>query len=251
MNFGRISRSSTETTKTIALGRGDAGPLSPKLLPFKETKGLEVNLREIEPGEKYSLEFTARPPFENNTLRAKVQLDTGVPEDPSLIIPIYGSIAPRVTARPSRIVVPEKPRSGWKQSVRLAWDTPEAHKIISATVSDPTIVARVGETGGAQEVVLALASAQAPASGSYMLTIVTDDAEMPQLSVPINVGRPAPPRRKQSTAKGPPRAGNGKTPTKQEAKAMQAAEAAKRAKANRRANGSKPTAKPSIGAKPN
>ncbi len=188
VNLGRISRSSPEVTKTIVITRGDAGPLKPKLLP-RDDLHVKVALKEIEAGEKYALEVTMKPPFPSDSLRTKVQIETGVAEDPTVIIPVYAAVTPRVAARPNRIVVPTRADANWKQAVRLKWDVPEPHKIVSASVTDPSIVARVTGSENSHEVVVALASAEMPTAGNFVLTIVTDDAKMPEIKVPITIGR--------------------------------------------------------------
>jgi hypothetical protein len=188
LHFGQVSRRSAPQSKTVVLTRGDGGPLEPKLLPV-EAEGVRAELREIEPGERYEIEVVITPPFNGVDVSRSVKLETGVPQAPSTVVPIYANLRPRVVAEPKRFSVPQTRESPWQQSVHLVWDDDAPHKIVEATVNDPKMTVRVIEVDGKQQVVLEVPPDYALAQTARSVTVKTDDTEAPVLRVPIVVPR--------------------------------------------------------------
>ena len=186
VNFGQVPRDGSVHRKKVTITRGDAGPLTPKLAPI-EIQGVEAQLKEIEAGERYELEVTLTPPFKSDRLRGSLKLETGLADAPNVSIPLYGTIAPRVTATPRRFSVPKKREGDWQQSVRLVWHDGTPHKIVSATVNDPKLNVRVDEKdNGQQQVVLEVPADYTFQSSRRTVVIQTDDAETPRVRVPIS-----------------------------------------------------------------
>ncbi|MFH0980878.1 MAG: hypothetical protein V2A79_04995 [Planctomycetota bacterium] len=204
VNFGLISRKASAQQQKVTITRGDGGPLNLKLAPV-DLANFEAQLREIEPGERYELEVTLSPPFLAERMRTNLTLETGIAEAPTTTLPVFGSIAPRVSAEPSRVTLPPKLDSDWEQAVHLVWDDDLAHKILGATANDEGLVVRVEEQGDQQQVVLQVPPTYKPRPGVSMVTIKTDDTEMPEVQVPIGPSRPAKPPRSATRATKPPR----------------------------------------------
>lgn len=180
-------------------------------------KNVQAEVREIEPGEKYELTVTLLPPFGPKRVSVQLKLQTGVVEAPELTLPIYAIVAPRVTALPRYLSVPSERQKPWERTIELIWDEPGTHKILSASVDEPGVSVRVREKDDQQMVVVMVPPNLTFSAGSHALIIKTDDAEMPEVRVPISVRGRAALRQRGSRAKSPlrntPKSRSAKTTT--------------------------------------
>ena len=94
LNFGQIKPTSPTVNRSLTLMRGDAGPISPELLPFSNP-GLEAQICEIEPGERYELEVSFGPPYPAGKIQEVLHLMTGVDEAPQMDIHVRGYVKDR------------------------------------------------------------------------------------------------------------------------------------------------------------
>lgn len=131
------------------------------------------------------------PPFKSDRLRADLKLETGIAEAPTASLMVFASVRPRVVPEPRHIRLPAKLEADWKQAVRLVWDDDKPHKVLEATVDDPKLEVRVDEKGGRQQVVLLVPQQYKPQLRRSNVIIKTDDAEAPEVRVPIIVSRAA------------------------------------------------------------
>ncbi len=186
-HFGRVSRAETPK-KTVIITQGDAGPLKLTLKPFSEP-GIGVKLREVIPGERYELDVSLDGPFTAERVSAVAEFETGVSEIPTANVKISAYLAPRVTAIPRRYLVPPTRSADWEQPVVLKWDDAAPHKVLAATVSDPTLAVVVEDHGAHQEVVLKVPKdfVARTTLRPRVVTITTDDPQSPTLTVPISV----------------------------------------------------------------
>lgn len=92
VSFDKVPRDAGPQTKTVLLTRGDGGPLCPrvrKITSDEESRtpppNVTAELRELEPGQRYELDVTVSPPWpeDKQWAHATVELETGVPEDPT------------------------------------------------------------------------------------------------------------------------------------------------------------------------
>jgi hypothetical protein len=201
LNFGDVPRKES-TTKKVEITRGAAGPLKPEMLPLK-LQGVTAELKEIEPGERYEMSITVTPPFDRQRLRGRVELKTGLEQTPTERVSFYARLAPRVKAVPARVVIPTERGADWSQAIALRWDDAEAHKIVNARINDTRLAVRVDERAeGDQVVVLSVPGDYALPRGRRTITINTDDAESPRVTVPVQAARTRQAARKAIRAKG-------------------------------------------------
>jgi hypothetical protein len=136
--FERFSRASAQQTMTIRLIRGDGGPLQPEirgvgLLGWDASEGksrlqpspnLSAVVCELDPGERYDLTVTARPPWPAWGIHLSVIVATGVPAQPEYKVRFYLDVEPRLRAEPDHFL-PQEARSpaGW--NVRMRWSDDE------------------------------------------------------------------------------------------------------------------------------
>lgn len=189
LNFGQVDRDSGTVRKIIKLTRGDGGPLAPELVPL-EHKNIEASLREITPGEEYELDVAISPPWQGRTLSTNLTLKTGISESPEETIRLYARIAPRLRAEPARFMIPRNTQSDQTLKAQLVWSGGDPGNILEATASDPQMTVRVEEKDGRQTVVLNVpAGYSPPAKGRPVVTVKTDDPEVPTLRLGIYAPR--------------------------------------------------------------
>lgn len=186
--FGKISNKEGPQQVTLELTRGDGGPIKPKLGKVNR-ENLDLQLHEIEPGERYKLEVTMRPPFDKPTALPKLTLETGVPEAPQVDLRIRYRITPHVVAQPRNLRLPGKLEEEWVRTIRLFWDDDASHTILGATANDPAVKLEVKDNKGGQIVVVRMAAVAEVSPRSRLIRISTDDAVSPIVNVPILVGR--------------------------------------------------------------
>ena len=170
--------------------RGDSPNFNVKLVPAKLTN-IKASLKEIEPGERYELEFALRPPFRLNRVITSVKLETGVAETPTVTLPVYATLIPKVAAQPPRFTIPRKRESKWEQSVRLVWDDDVPHRILSVTVNDADLKVLVSDKDGRQQVVLQVPEDYRIRRSGAIVTVKTDDTDVPTVEVRVRVARAA------------------------------------------------------------
>jgi len=185
--------------KKIVITRGDASKLDLKL-PEREIPGFKTELRAVTPGEQYELEVTLLAPLPEKRILENLELETGFPEAPTALVRVYADVAPHLAAKPPFFSVPANRDADWEQSVHLEWDDEGPHKVLGATVEDAELSVRVEEKDGTQLVVLHVPTDYVPRAGRTAVSITTDDAKAPVLTVPINAARlPRPGLRSGST----------------------------------------------------
>ena len=173
-------------TLTAVITRGDGGPLKLTMAPVIK-KGLDVRLREIEPGERYELLVTLAPPLDSGSIRETVRFETGVPEASKAKLIISAHIPKRVETRPRRIKIPRRRRADWKQTLRLQWDDQHPAKILGAATDDPGLIAEVVGEEGKQRVILKVLADYELKPGIHTLTIKTADTFAPEVTVSIQL----------------------------------------------------------------
>lgn len=186
VSFGQIQRDDPEQTKTITITRGDGGPLDPKVLATGNPQ-IAAELREIEPGERYEVDVTIRPPWPNEMLRGTLSLETGVERAPQESIVVFANVTPRLQANPQRFMIQMEPEAAVELTARLNWDG-QPGKVLEATVNDPELAVRVDEQDGEQVLVLDVPAKYSPKrrTGS-VVTLRTDDPTVSIVQVPIFV----------------------------------------------------------------
>lgn len=203
--FGQIDRDAPKQTQTIAVSRGDGGPLTPKVVSTSGNAQAVAELKELEPGEKYELTLTIEPPWPNNAIRGNVTLDTGVEQARFQEIAFYASIPPRLQAEPARLMVRPDPEHESRSTSTLRWAGGPPGKITQVTTSDPQVKAGVVEQDDAQVVVIDVPAGYRPTQRSgNIVTVLTDDPAAPSISIPLYVVNPA--GRTQPVGATPPRA---------------------------------------------
>lgn len=196
-NFGRFPRNSPAQTQTITVTRGDSTHFKPKLVA-PAARGIEAQLREVEPNEKYEIIVTVDPSKAGERVATNITLETGVPESPTAMLTVYGQVIPRVTPTPSRFTVQSGMDREQTLSVQLRWDDGKPGKIVSESVNDSHLSVKVEQEGDSQFVRLTVPADYTPSPGDYAVTLLTDDPDAQTVRIPIS-HRSVPGRRTAGT----------------------------------------------------
>jgi len=193
VSFGRIARDSGPVSKTVTVERGDGGPLALGLMPLQH-RNVQAALREVEPGEKYELDITLSPPWPQRTLITYLTIKTGLADAPQDRVRVVATIPARLDALPTRFNVPRSVPTELDMRVRLAWDG-EPGKVLEVTSSDERTSVRLEQQGQHQFVVLHVPAGYTPSQTPRpLVTLKTDDPEVPVLRIPVfgsTINRPA------------------------------------------------------------
>jgi hypothetical protein len=200
LNFGQVSRLQSIPPKKAILRRGDGGPISPKLKPF-ELSGVEADLKEIEPGERYELEVRLSQEFDGKLGRADLNIETGIPEAPVIKFQVFARWLPRLAAKPRYFSLPIQPSVDTELRVSLEWDDVKPHKVTNVKIDDPQLQVRLEENDGQQEVVLLVPAGYQPQANRRTVILETDDPQVERFQIqaiarrnykPLRAGRSAP-----------------------------------------------------------
>lgn len=123
-----------------------------------------------------------------------------MPEAPTATIPLYAIIPPRLLSRPRFLVVPETRTDDWEAKVDLVWDGGAPGHIKEVVTSDAPLSARAVEKDGHQQIVLTVPQAFEFGPEAHLVTVLTDDATAPMLTIPIRLHRKAKKRPPSVTA---------------------------------------------------
>ena len=184
VKFDRIQRSAGPQSKTIALHRGDGGPISPEVIP-DDTGGVKATVREIQPGEHYELDVTVSPPWPNKLVRGLIRIKTGISEVPEETIRVAADVVARVETVPREFRIPDRQIEAGDYPVAVIWDQNAAQKVIGALVNDTELGVRIVEKDKGQQVVLNVPAGYRKHSEGPVVTVRTDDSEVPEFTIPI------------------------------------------------------------------
>ena len=178
-----------EVGKTAQLTNNTSEPMTVDL----ETDRIgpfTAELIETEAGKQYTLQVTAKPPYETKLNTGKFILKTNLAQQPTIEIPVTAYLPPRLDLRPAALVLPTKLRKEQSRLIRFTNSGATPVKILSAEVGDDRLEVEIVERnpGKSYDVKLLIpAGFQPPPKGKEIfLTLATDDAESPELRVPIS-----------------------------------------------------------------
>ena len=192
-NFGKVMRTDPPKQKTIEMTRGDGGPISPKLLGALPD-GVKAEIREIEAGERYTLDVTVGSPWPNESIKGSLKIATGVRESPDTTIRVVASVPARVQTTPRQYTVPVERETEFEQAISVKWNEGGSFMVLSAVPSDARLQVDIESAESAQRVILHVPPEYTPEGrGPHFVTINTSDDQAPSLQVPIrfrNAQRP-------------------------------------------------------------
>lgn len=150
LSFGRLPIDAQQT-REMALVNTTGEKIFLKLKPF-ENEAVDIKLEEVEPGMKYKVIATTKPPLPAGNFYGKVEFETSNPKVPTLDFPVNGLpqlpvavapdtiyIAPTID-RPTRRYINLSYAEGREISIKEARSTSDKIKV--------SVQPRMGHTGG-------------------------------------------------------------------------------------------------------
>jgi len=193
LDLGQLRRDDA-ITKSIELTCTYREPLKLRLKELR-SEHFDVQLEEIEGGKRYKLSATTKPPLPDGTVRADVQLLTGLELVPEIPVRVWGSVQAPVAVTPKVLYVFGQRQESVKRMLRVTTRRQKPVRITGVTASEPAIKAEILPTGapgsnaskqaGVTTIRVTLPPADEFPAGGATITITTDDEEYPELVVPV------------------------------------------------------------------
>lgn len=201
IQFGRLSKTSKDSQK-ITIKNEYTEKLNLKM-KSKPEGPFDIELKEIEPGMKYELTATSRPPLTMGVVKTDVKLDTGVELLPEIDISVQGYVQPPVMVNPPQLWVPPQPSQSTERIIRLTYVTEKPVNILGIKCSSDVIKAELqpkttsspaGVGSGSHDIRVKLpAGSEIPEAGATIeITTDSEDPEYRLLKVDVTTKRPAP-----------------------------------------------------------
>lgn len=193
--FASVERD-TVATETVELTNNMEQPIQLKVKNAEASRAFDVKLEEVEAGKTYRLSVTTRPPLNVGPNSATIILETGLPQNPEISIPVSAYIAPRVSVSPPKLFVSPKVAAPFSRVIRVTHraDNPiqikeikSSHPSITAEVQPPNPNANPNRTMQFIEIKVNLpAGADFPPEGAKLEIFTSDsDPEYQKLTVDI------------------------------------------------------------------
>lgn len=182
-------------TRTVAIRRGDGGPIRPRLVAVREPprrgrqeEGVkaEFTLHEIDPGELYELAATFHPPWAPPAFEFDVALATGIVEAPLTFVSFRHSLMPRLMCRSSGAAVPLVRNAKQRWIAVLEWQDGPPGRIIEVVPPTGAIEAHVDGWGRRFELLVDVPPEYDLSPGGTCIVILrTDDPSCPEFEVSV------------------------------------------------------------------
>lgn len=223
--FGRLFENSQEQ-RVVEITNSYKEPLFLKLDASVDPAPFKVELKEIEPGQKYELRARTEPPIPVGRHQSHIRLITSIGLLPSIESTIYGFVQPPVTVRPAKLYWPRSYPTEMKRILRVSHAPDRNVKVTAARANHPSIDVKVEEVKAATakpegieeevsayKIIVTLPpGSRLPAGVEPEIEILTDatDSEYARLVVPVQViglAKPAAAGTPPDPAAGTPEAG--------------------------------------------
>ncbi len=141
VTFGQVMRKSTET-RTVKIQNVFEEKMFLKLEDFKN-EAYTLELREIEPGMRYELIASTKPPLKAGNSRAVAVLTSNLERVPEIKVPIRSYVVPRVSVTPRTIYIPKVYKKASEKSLLVRFVADNPIEITGVTSSHPGVSARI------------------------------------------------------------------------------------------------------------
>ncbi|MBI5865745.1 MAG: DUF1573 domain-containing protein [Planctomycetes bacterium] len=142
ITFARVERDQV-AEQGITLTSQTDKPIDLKLEPVLEGAKFTAALTTEEPGKKWKLTVTTKPPMNVGPNSAEIKLLTGNPEMPTMSVPVSLYVQPRVQVSPAKIFVTRTAQTAQQRIVNVQYPPNKPVKVLSVTSSSDKIKAEV------------------------------------------------------------------------------------------------------------
>ena len=190
-NFGKITGQEPQE-RIINITNNTDNPLKLTVVPPADSK-FKYDLVEKTPGKQFDLHVTAAPPFEEGTLQGRLTINTNVEAQKDLQVEVQAVVPARLEVQPAVVTLTRPktegapPPEGLSRVIKFTNYGKTPTKVLEATVDDPTVTVTVTErkAGEAYTIQVQMPPGYAPPPQGRTITLKTDDAQKPVITVPI------------------------------------------------------------------
>lgn len=143
ISFPELSTDSRQTA-AITLENQYDRPVKLRLKDGQEFQKFEIAIKELEPGRRYELSATTKPPLDTGVNWANVIVATDLEAVPTLTFRVDASVPPRVTVTPPQLhVLPSMTKGGAEAIITVRCRTEPPLKVTGATATPESIKCQV------------------------------------------------------------------------------------------------------------
>lgn len=202
-NFGRLLGDEPQE-RVLNIQNNTDKPL--ELTMAKESDGgFDFELITKEPGQKYELRVTAKPPFEAGMMKGDANFTTNIDEQKTLSVVARATVPERLDVQPKSITISSRSATdrGMSRVIRLTNYGNTDVKVTDVSSDDPAIKLTLNERtpGKAYTVLVELPPNYEPPATGRNITLKTTDSKSPTIQVPVL----APYKARQEAARKPTR----------------------------------------------
>lgn len=203
-SFGDLWQSSQGTSKVVIVNKY-TDKLHLKVKEGQDFGPLAVELKELEPGMRYELSATLKPPLNVGRLQVLVALTTDIAQMPEIKVPISGQVQPPVAVRPARLLLSKNAAGETQQVLNVVHAPDQPIEVTGVKSTDDAVkvelqpaaqAAGAANTAGEYRIVVTLPPGERLAEGAapkIEITTTSQDPEYQKVIVPIQIvaGSPA------------------------------------------------------------
>jgi len=205
--FGRITIDKVEEgpVRKLTIVSNVEGEL--KLTDIKSTNpAFQAKVTPIEPGKKYELAVSVVAPLRSGNNSGKINMKTGIPGTPTLVVPVYAYITSPVDVTPTKLSLPAVRSQDLVRHFYIRSNNNKPLKISNLKASNPTLKLNLTDIRNSltYRLTVDVPASYEPTGSGDMVSFETDNSSVPFVSIPITVRRAvAKPRpKKLSPSKG-------------------------------------------------
>lgn len=194
--FGGLLGSARES-RTVEIVNKYEQPMKLELEASPEPGPYEITVREIEPGQKFAVTATTRPPLGVGAVQANVVLRTGHERPEKIEVLAYGFVRPPVNVTPKSLMLPKNSIMDMHYKLRVTCAPDAAIKVTSARASHESIKVALDDPAeqpaGQYTILVTLPPGdRIPDGAEPEIEILTDadDPALKALKVPIKIIHP-------------------------------------------------------------
>ncbi len=142
----------------------------------------------LEPGKKFELVVSTKPPLKAGRNNGKIQIKTGVPAQPTIEIQAYANVSPPVEVIPAKLSLTTQRNELQTRSFTVRSNTGKPIQISDLAVSNPALKVTLGESkpqSKTQRISLEVPADFRVAATGDRITFKTDCPQVPEIVIPI------------------------------------------------------------------
>jgi len=191
VNFSHIKDTTAERTLIATLTNNTEQSFVLHLASPATSGPFKAELVLKEEGKVYELHVTAQGPYQPKLNAATFKVATNLPQQRTFDVPVSAYVPPRLDVRPEKMILGPATDTQLIRPIRFINNGTTLVKVLSADINDERLQAQLVErvVGKNYEIKLTIPAGYAPPAGGRVLTLRTDDAERPEIKIPVT-GRP-------------------------------------------------------------